>query len=295
MKNVKSSLALIFAAVLVCWNTSAAFAQTKVDIPVAPGNYDETVPWDQPEIDDSMTAKQCISEAEKGDADAQIELALRYYKGKGVEKDKEKALELAKKSADQENGKALYFLAYMEIGAKNTAQALGYLKMSADKGYVLAQREMGIIMYSIGNYEQSYQWHLKAAKQGNILSSYECGAFLLAGQGVDQDLEEAVVWLRKAAEAGFMPAQFELGVCYAQGEGVEQSFEESFKWISKSAKQNHPRSLLILGMYYIKGMGVDQDVEKGYKCIVKAANLGSKEAQAILMQLKEQLENESDD
>ena len=89
-----------------------------------------------------------------------------------------------------------------------------------------------------------------------------------------------------------MPAQFELGVCYAQGEGVEQSFEESFKWISKSAEKNHPRSLLILGMYYIKGMGVDQDVEKGYKCIVKAANLGSKDAQAILKQLRNQQDDE---
>lgn len=295
MKNVTTSLALVLAVVLVSWSASAAFAQATVDIPVAPGNFDETVPWDLPEIDESMSVKDCVSGAEKGEADAQIELALRYYEGKGVEKDKEKAMELAKKSADQENGKALYFLAYMENGSKNTAQALGHLKMSADKGYVLAQREMGIIMYSIGNYEQAYQWHLKAAKQGNIMSSYECGAFLLAGQGVKQDLKEAVSWLRKAAETGFMPAQFELGVCYAQGEGVEQSYEESFKWISKSAKQNHPRSFLILGMYYIKGMGVDQDVEKGYKCIVKAANLGSKEARAILRQIHSQLDDEDEE
>lgn len=295
MKNVTKTLLMVFTAVIVSWNATAAFAQATVDIPVAPGNFDETVPWDMPEIDESMSVKECVSRAEKGDADAQIELALRYYEGNGVEKDKEKAAQLAKKSADQENGKALYFLAFIEHKAKNTAQALANLKMSADKGYVLAQREMGIIMYSIGNYKQAYQWHLKAAKQGNVLSSYECGAFLLAGQGVKQNLEEAVVWLRKAAEAGFTPAQFELGVCYAQGEGVEQSFEESFKWISKSAKQNHPRSLLILGMYYIKGMGVDQDVEEGYKCIVKAARLGSKEAQAILKQIHSQLDNEDDE
>ena len=188
----------------------------------------------------------------------------------------------------------MYFLAYMENGSKNTAQALGHLKMSADKGYVLAQREMGIIMYSIGNYELAYQWHLKAAKQGNVLSCYECGAFLLAGQGVKQDLKAAVRWLHKAAEAEFMPAQFELGVCYAQGEGVEQNFEESFKWISKSAEKNHPRSMLILGLYYIKGIGVDQDVEKGYKCIVKAANLGSKEAKAIMKQIHSQLDEDEE-
>ena len=70
--------------------------------------------WAFPEIDESMSVKQCISGAKKGNADAQIELALRYYEGKDVEKNEEKAIEFVVNSASQGNGKALYFLAYLE-------------------------------------------------------------------------------------------------------------------------------------------------------------------------------------
>ena len=295
MKNVTTSLMMVFAAGLVSWNASAAFAQKPINIAPPDDTSDMHPSWDFPEIDESMSVKECISGAEKGNADAQIELALRYFFGKGVKKDMEETLELAKKSANQGNGKALYFLAFIENAFNHHERANSLVKLAAENGYVLAQARMGIIKFSEGNYAQSYQWHLKAAKQGYLQSCYECGLYLLAGEGVEQNMEEAVRWFRVAAEGGHMRAQFELGVCYAQGEGVKQSYEESFKWITKSAEKNHPRSLLILGMYYIKGMGVDQDVEKGYNCLVKAANLGSKDAQAILKQLNSQQDDEDED
>lgn len=251
-----------------------------------PGEYDSYAPWELPEIDRSLSLTQCISQAEAGDANAQIELALRYFDGKGVNQDKEKAIEFARQSAKQGNAKALYFLAYMEYLSGNPEQELNYLRLSADKEFALAQNRMGIIMYSEGDTSQSYQWHLRAAKNGFAQSCYECGAFLLAGDGVKQDLKEAVRWLRIAAEAGIMRAQFELGVCYAQGEGVEQSYEECFKWISKSAEKDHPRSLCIIGEFYLNGVVVERNFEKGCQYLIRAASLGSKEAQAMLLKIQ---------
>lgn len=291
MKNVTKALTLVFVAILVSWNANVLFAQKPIDIVTPDDTSDMYPPWDYPQIDKSIPVKECMSKAKKGDADAQIELALRYFKGNGVKQSEEKALKLAMKSAKQGNGKALYFLAFIENDLHKTDLAKSLLKLAAEKGYVLAETRMGIIKFSEGDYAQSYQWHLKAAKHGNIQSCYECGVYLLMGDGVEQDLEEAVRWFRIAAEGGHIRAQYELGICYANGEGVDQDYKESAKWITKSAEQNHPRSLFLIGVYYIKGIGVAPDYQKGINYIIKASVHGSKDANEFL----KQLQNENND
>ena len=294
MKNVTTSLLLAFAAVLISWNATAAFAQKPIDIAKPDDTSDMHSSWELPPIDESMTVKQCIAGAKKGKADAQIELALRYFDGKGVKKDSEKALDYALKSAMQGNGKALYFLACIEVNFFKSELGYSYVKLAAEKGYVLAQFQMGSIKFTQGDYAQSYQWHLKAANQGYLQSCYECGLYLLMGDGVEQNLEEAVRWFRVAAEGGHMRAQYELGICYANGEGVEQDYKESAKWIAKSAAQNHPRSLFLIGMYYIKGIGVAPDYQKGINYVIKASVHGSKDANEFLKQLQNE-KNEKED
>lgn len=295
MKNVTKSLLLVFAAVLISWNATAAFAQKPIDIAKPDDTSDMHSSWELPPIDESMTVKQCIAGAKKGKADAQIELALRYFDGKGVKKDSEKALDYALKSAMQGNGKALYFLSCIEVNVFKSQLGYSYVKLAAEKGYVLAQVQMGMIKYTEGDYAQSYQWHLKAAKQGYLQSCYECGLFLLTGDGVEQNLEEAVRWYRIAAEGGHMRAQFELGICYANGEGVEQNYEEAIKWLSKSAEKNHPRSLYTLGVFYLQGKGVDPDPQKGMEYMIKASIHGSKDASEFLRHIQEQNDNEEDE
>lgn len=293
MKNVTKSLLLVFVAVFVSWYATAAFAQRPIDIAKPDIAPNINAAWELPTIDESMTVKQCIAGAKKGKADAQIELALRYFEGKDVKKDGEKALDYALKSAMQGNGKALYFLACIEINVFKSQLGYSYVKLAADKGYVLAQFQMGAIKYTEGDYAQSYQWHLKAAKQGYLQSCFECGAFLLTGDGVEQNLEEAVHWYRIAAEGGHMRAQFELGICYANGEGVEQNYEEAIKWLTKSAEKNHPRSLYTLAVFYLQGKGVDPDPQKGMNYMIKASIHGSKDASEFLRQLQEQNDDDN--
>ncbi len=294
MKNVTTSLALVFAAVLISWNATASFAQKPIDIAKPDDTSDMPKSWELPPIDESISVKQCIAGAKKGKADAQIELALRYFDGNGVKQDREKALDYALKSAMQGNGKALYFLSCIEVNVFKSELGYSYVKLAAEKGYVLAQFQMGSIKYTQGDYAQSYQWHLKAAKQGYLQSCFECGAYLLTGDGVEQNLEEAVRWYRIAAEGGHMRAQFEMGICYANGEGVEQNYEEAVKWLTKSAEKNHPRSLYTLGVFYLQGKGVAQDPQKGMNYMIRASVHGSKEASEFLQRIQE-LNDEEDE
>ena len=54
------------------------------------------------------------------------------------------------------------------------------------------------------------------------------------GQGVRQDLVQAVQWYRKAAEQGFAQAQYNFGVMYAKGEGVRQNYKIAKEWFGKA-------------------------------------------------------------
>jgi hypothetical protein len=66
------------------------------------------------------------------------------------------------------------------------------------------------------------------------------------GDGIKQDLKEALKWYRKAADQGFDQAQFRLGLMYYNGRGVKQNRTEAFKWIVKAAEQGLDEALKTL-------------------------------------------------
>ncbi|WP_295388321.1 tetratricopeptide repeat protein, partial [Thiolapillus sp.] len=65
------------------------------------------------------------------------------------------------------------------------------------------------------------------------------GVMYAEGQGVRQDLKEAVKWYRRAAEQGYALAQYNLGVIYNNGQGVQQDKKEAVKWFRKAAEQGY--------------------------------------------------------
>ena len=74
--------------------------------------------------------------AEKGDAEAQFQLAEKYYYGEGIEKDRAQSFKWASRSAAQNNPKAQYRLAWIyrqgrEI-AKDEDKAKALFKKSAE-------------------------------------------------------------------------------------------------------------------------------------------------------------------
>ena len=55
------------------------------------------------------------------------------------------------------------------------------------------------------------------------------------GQGVPQDLTQAMIWYRRAAEQGHAAAQAALGVMYANGQGVAHDRTEALRWLRPAA------------------------------------------------------------
>ena len=195
-----------------------------------------------------------LSQAEKGDAEAQLKVGSCYYNGRGVDKDEEKSYSWIRKSADQGN-----------ISAQN---ALG----------VLYYRGVGVVK----DFEQAFTWFRKAAENGDDDAQFNLGRCFAMGQGVAQNYELAVFWYRKAADQRNHRAENSLGICHSRGHGVQQDYARAVAWYRKAAGEGHEEAQTRLGEIYAKGEGVPQDHSLAVFWYRKAAEKGHAEAQINL-------------
>lgn len=115
-----------------------------------------------------------ISKASQGDAEAQFNLGMQYYKGEGVPQS--------------------------HLGAAK------WWRKAAEQGHAEAQCNLGSLYYNGEGVPQSYteavSWYAKAAEQECAEAQYLLGISYLKGTGVSQDKDEGIVWLQKAASHG---------------------------------------------------------------------------------------------
>ena len=181
--------------------------------------------------------------ADKGDAEAQLNVAARYGNGNGVARDPVKAAKYTRKAAEQGLARAQCLLGLLYSngdGVKpDKTEAALWLHRAAAQGLPEAQFDLGMC-YARGdgvgeNAVQAAEWYRKAADQGLPEAIGEMGTCYLEGNGVPTDIPEGVKWSRKAAEQGFGAAQNTLGLCYSKGRGVEKDYVEAYKWFNLAA------------------------------------------------------------
>ena len=112
--------------------------------------------------------------AEKGDSEAQFDLATCYHEGQGVD--------------------------------QNYTEAVKWLRKAAEQGVAEAQCNLGNCYY-VGqgierNYVEAVKWLRKAADQGVSRAQFNLGACYDQGEGVAQDYVEAYKWDNLAAAQG---------------------------------------------------------------------------------------------
>ena len=115
-----------------------------------------------------------LSEATRGDAEAQFNIAVMYSRGEGIAQDNAKAIEWYTHSAEQGHAPAQY-----NLGA-------AYLDGQIVKG----------------NEALAASWWLKAAQQGFVQAQFNIGSLYCRGIGVAQDTEQCKYWYGKAADNG---------------------------------------------------------------------------------------------
>ncbi len=206
--------------------------------------------------------------AERGDPDAQYNLAICYFKGQGVPADAARAVAWLEPAADGGDADAQYRLAKALSSGEGVAQdpgrALTLFRRAAEQSNARALNALGWA-YRDGNGtaphpELALRYFREAAELGHPEAACALGASLATGNGIARDDTEALVWLRKAAEQGDDQADAYLGLFYLEGRGGLPKDElEGFRRIKAGAEQGLRWAEARLGWCYWDGIGVERD------------------------------------
>ena len=232
--------------------------------------------------------------AQKGNAEAQYQLALFYEKGDGVTIDRTEAVKWFRKAAEQGFAKAQFSLGNCYVFgdgvAENAIEAVKWFRKAAEQGFAKAQFSLGnCYVFGDGvaeNAIEAVKWYRKAAEQGNCEGQYALALCYDNGWGVPEDKTEADKWYREAAKQGHQEAQDALGdgkaeykrglICLSNNE------TEAIRLFHRAARKGYAEAQFQLGVCYDRGYGVGKDKQEALKWYREAANQGHEPAKAVL-------------
>ena len=232
-----------------------------------------------------------IERAQKGNDDAQFQLALCFFNGVKTQKDFHKAFEFFSKAADRGNAKALCNLGVCyQLGRgveENPTKAFECYLSSANLGNAKAQFNLASCYeteYGVkSDMHQACIWHEKAAFQGLAAAQANLGLHLLAGIGIDENAVKAVEWLELAAAQNNPLGMTLLARCYFNGNGIEKDIKKAFKLYYKAATElNDSIAQLNLALFYSMGIVGEPNNAESFKWMSIAAQQGESTAQAYL-------------
>jgi len=84
---------------------------------------------------------------------------------------------------------------------------------------------------------QAVSWLRKTAERGDVNAQHNLGLLYDKGEGVPRDVVQAMVWWRKAAEQGNASAQVSWGVMYASGDVVLKDSVAAYMWWNLATAQ----------------------------------------------------------
>ena len=178
-----------------------------------------------PEIYDNEPKfqSQLLLWAEKGKPWAHCILGDRYYYGKFVE--------------------------------KNMDKAIYYYNLAAEQGDPIAQGNLGRI-YQNGegvpvDYDKALHYYKLSAEGGSAEAYTNIGFMYKKGYGVTQSFEKAFQYYKVAADKGDEVAQSNVGNCYYYGDGVERDITLAIKYYTSSADQGYEKAIRILAVVLI--------------------------------------------
>lgn len=152
--------------------------------------------------------------AKAGDPRAELVAALKLLNGDGIATDVPSAAHWLRKSAEQNQPMAQYWLG------------------------TLYERGRGVPL----NRATAMKWYELAARAGNAKAMYRLGVGEAEGWNGEPDYTAAAKWFSGAADLGIIDAQYNLAVLYERGDGVVQNKAAAFKWYAIAAAQGDAQS-----------------------------------------------------
>lgn len=219
------------------------------------------------QADAPLAAKWYLQSAMQGNIRAQYNLATMYRLGEGIKQNLQEAVRWYQQAAFQGDPFSQNALAYMyRTGQglpRDEEKALEWYRRAAEQGHMRSQ-------YSIARmYERGFGgksifdaavWYHHAAEQGDVRAQYRLGVLNERGlddngDGIPQDIGEAVKWYSRAMEKGSAQATVALADLYRDGKGVEKNMEKAVNYYTEAADAGDPFAQYALGTIFMEGLG----------------------------------------
>ena len=215
----------------------------------------------------------CVMAAENSAAALKNE-AQKYYWGRGVKKNYQKALTLYERAALLGDSEASYIaggMYYKGMGTvKDPYKAFKYLDYAAKKGKSTPESNRALAeFYILGevvpqNFQKAVKWYEDAADEGDSQAQVELGYLYFTGRGVEQDFSGAFKWFKKAALNNYNMAQYNMGIMWYTGSGTDRSdLARAYAWLSIAAANSYPQA--VAARDYLKSTLSREELEKAQK------------------------------
>ncbi len=164
---------------------------------------------------------------EAGDPDAMMDLGGMYITGRGVPKDRDKALYWYGKAAELEHPPAFNRIGQVYLYDEDT-EGLGYLPSTDDPDRL----------------RRAFEYFGRGAALGEAGCMTELGIMYMNGECTEPDAFEGFRWFQKAyassvSEPGdHAQAAYELAECYHYGAGAEKDLETALEYAKGSRAMN---------------------------------------------------------
>ena len=225
-------------------------------VPDATNSAAQTQGFHEPAKDTDTFFEETKLNAEKGDAQAQFNLAGCYATGDGVTKDEAEAAKWCRKAAEQNNLEAQFILAGCYASGdgvtKDDVEAVKWYRKAAEQNCIKAQFNLGVCYHKGRGVEkddiEAVKWWTESAEQGDETSQDVVAYAYEKGNGVVQDYGLAAKWYLRAALQGDMGAQSSLGDFFSSGKGVPKNNVEAYKWYNlasaHSSNDEHEKKII---------------------------------------------------
>jgi TPR repeat protein len=230
--------------------------------------------------------KFLISNAENGNAGAQMELGLSRLLGLMISQDEIEAVKWFRLAIEQKSSLPNFIPKFIPEYIMGLVYSNGQGALEDDqealKWYRLAEMKRIALhknkAYSLAKegIPQALKILTADAENGVSEAQVYLGNKLRFGFGAPKDEQKAAEWYRLAAESGNSHAQSILGLMYANGQGVPQDDQEAMKWYRLAAEKK--TALDKNEIYHL----AKNNVPSALKVLIADAENGIVDAQYIL-------------
>ena len=194
---------------------------------------------------------EIFAAAEGGDPEAQFYYAKRYYFGRGLPQDYEKAATWFLRSADQGNPEAQWYIAGMYARGEGVlvdeSKARGWFERCADQDFPDCLSSLGQIYWdgeiATANIEKAKKYFMAGVKLNDGYSLWALGKMHLSGDGFPVNNAKGLDYWMRGARRGVMPAIIGLGSMFKEGGGVQKDEVIALKWFRIAAEKDWPDAI----------------------------------------------------